>query len=153
MVQELSGGDAALWTVLDGRAKLAKADAKYSGTGGTTGHSCADCKFFIELDTKCFITEGNIVSQGVCSHFTSWEKQREPFPGDVAWEYVKKTSQKLNWKEGYVILKGDEGYQCQDCKFYLHWGACMLIKGKFKPEMSCRYILKPGEGIRLEEKM
>jgi len=150
-VRPLTRGDRGLSRVLRQRRKIPQPEARYSENAGRPGGRCGDCKFFIELDKKCFVTDGKIVEDGVCEYFTSWETSREPLPGDLVWEDVKKTGKKLTWREGYVILKGDEGYQCRDCKFYLYWGACMIVKGKFKPEMTCRYILKPGEGTRLEE--
>ena len=150
-LRPLTHGDRGLYRVLRQGEKMAQPKARYSENAGKVGRRCGDCKFFIELDEKCFITDGKIVADGVCKYFTSWEKDREPLPGDLVWEHVKKTGEKLTWKEGYVLLKGDEGYQCRDCKFYLYLGGCLIIKGKFKADMSCRYIVKPGEGVRLEE--
>lgn len=39
-------------------------------------------------------------------------------PGDVVWEFVKKTGKKLNYAEGHVISKGAEGFRCKDCKIH-----------------------------------
>jgi hypothetical protein len=60
--------------------------------------------------------------------------------------YVKDTGKKLKYKGGYVINEGATGFQCKDCKYYLYSGNCLLIGGKFKPKMSCGFIVKIGHG-------
>lgn len=70
-------------------------------------------------------------------------------PGDIVWYYIKKTSNKLRYEEGYVIAEGAEGFQCRNCKFYLYSGGCLLIKGTFRPEMSCGFIVKIGHGTEI----
>ena len=67
-------------------------------------------------------------------------------PGDIVWNFIKKTGRKLKYEEGYVIENGADGFQCKDCKFYLYSGNCLLIKGKFRPEMSCGFIVRIGNG-------
>ena len=42
-----------------------------------------------------------------------------------------------------------EGFQCKDCKYYLNTCECLLLKGKLEPEMSCAFIVKIGNGIKL----
>jgi hypothetical protein len=32
-------------------------------------------------------------------------------PGDIIWDFIKKTVRKLEYEEGHVIDKGTEGYQ------------------------------------------
>jgi hypothetical protein len=31
-------------------------------------------------------------------------------PGDIVWDFIKKIGKKLEYKEGYVIPKGAEGF-------------------------------------------
>lgn len=70
-------------------------------------------------------------------------------PGDIVWEYVKQTGSKLGYEEGYVIEEGAEGFQCKDCKYYLYSHDCLIIRGKFRPEMSCGFIVKVGNGTEM----
>ena len=46
-------------------------------------------------------------------------------PGDIAWDFIKKTGKKLRYEEGSVIPKGAEGFQCKDCKYYMYSGSCL----------------------------
>ncbi len=71
------------------------------------------------------------------------------FPGDIVWDYIKKTGNKLQYDKGDVIEKGADGFQCKDCKYYLYYKKCLLINGDFMPEMSCGYVVKIGNGTEL----
>jgi hypothetical protein len=71
-------------------------------------------------------------------------------PGDIVWDFIKKTGRKLEYEEGHVIGKGAEGYQCRDCKYYMYSDRCLLIKGTtFIPEMSCAFVVKIGNGTEV----
>ena len=79
-------------------------------------------------------------------------------PGDIVWEFVKKTGRKMAYEEGHVIDKGAENFQCKDCKYYTYYGKCLLIRGytmdnkdesRFTPEMSCGFIVKIGNGTEV----
>lgn len=72
-------------------------------------------------------------------------------PGDIVWDYIKKNNSgiKLKYDEGHVIEEGEAGFQCRDCKYYLYSGNCLLIKGMFRPKMSCGFIVKIGNGIEV----
>jgi hypothetical protein len=60
-------------------------------------------------------------------------------PGDIVWDFIKKTGTKLEYEEGHVIGKGAEGVQCKDCKYYMCANRCPLIKGTaFMPETRCK---------------
>jgi hypothetical protein len=74
------------------------------------------------------------------------------------WEFVKRMRTKLTYDEGHVINKGAESFQCKDCKYYMYYGNCLLIRGypmdngsesRFTPEMSCGFIVKIGHGTEI----
>ena len=71
-------------------------------------------------------------------------------PGDIVWDFIKKTGRKLEYEEGHVIDKGAEGFQCKDCKYYMYTNRCLLIKGNgFMPEMSCAFVVKIDNGTEV----
>jgi hypothetical protein len=97
---------------------------------------------------KCHIVKGKINNEkGVSKFFSS--KGEGMLPGDIVWMYVKEAGRKLKYKEGHIINKGATGFQCKDCKYYLYSRNCLLIEGKFKPEMSCGFFVKVGHGTEV----
>jgi hypothetical protein len=70
-------------------------------------------------------------------------------PGDVVWDYIKKTGTKLTYEQGYVFDNWAQGFQCKDCKYYMYSYCCLLIRGIFTPEMSCGFIIKIGNGTEI----
>ena len=71
-------------------------------------------------------------------------------PGDIVWDFIKKTGRKLEYEEGHVIDKGAEEYQCKDCKYYMYSNRCLLINGTgFMPEMSCAFVVKIDNGTAI----
>lgn len=142
-----AGGDNALLSVLKARSKLSPVEAAYDARGGKAKVRCGGCKFFFSVEKQCFVVHGDIAAKGVCKFFTDCETGL--LPGDVVWEYVRDTGSKLNWKEALVLKEGDKGFQCGDCKFYLYSRQCLIVKTKFKPGMTCAYIVKVGEGTPL----
>ena len=71
-------------------------------------------------------------------------------PGDIVWDFIKKTGRKLEYEDGHVIGKGAEGFQCKDCKYYMYANRCLLIKGTtFMPEMSCPFVVKIDNGTEV----
>jgi hypothetical protein len=62
---------------------------------------------------------------------------------------MKKTGRKLEYNESHVIGNGAEGFQCKDCKYYMYYDRCLLIKGTFKPEMSCAFVVKIDNGTEI----
>jgi hypothetical protein len=106
----------------------------------------------------CHIVEGNVDNEyGISKYFSP--KGEGMLPGDIVWEFVKRTGKKLTYEEGHVIDKGAENFQCRDCKYYMYYGNCLLIRGytmdnkrsesRFTPEMSCGFIVKIGQGTEL----
>jgi hypothetical protein len=142
--------DAALFRVLSSRKKISKEEAEYREDQGNDNADldkpvCGKCKFNLGDEKKCHIVEGEISNEyGISKFFCA--KGEGMLPGDIVWMFVKKTGRKLRYEEGYVIEKGAEGFQCKDCKYYMYAGKCLLIKGKFRPEMSCGFIVKVGNG-------
>jgi hypothetical protein len=96
-------------------------------------------------EKKCHVVEGEINNDYGVSKFFS-PRGDGMLPGDIVWDFIKKTGRKMEYEEGYVIGKGAEGYQCKDCKYYMHSNRCLLIKGNFMPEMSCAFVVKRGNG-------
>jgi hypothetical protein len=93
-------------------------------------------------EKKCHIVEGEINDYGISKFFSP--KGDGMLPGDIVWDFIKNTGRKLDYNEGYVIDEGAKEYQCKDCKYYMYYGNCLLIKGDFTPEMSCGFIVKIG---------
>jgi hypothetical protein len=142
--------DAALFRVLSSGKKISKEEAEYREDQGNDNADldkpvCGKCKFNLGDEKKCHLVEGDINNEYGISKFFS-PKGEGMLPGDIAWDFIKKTRRKLKYEEGYVIETGADGFQCKDCKFYMYYGNCLLIKGKFRPEMSCGFIVKIGNG-------
>ena len=93
-------------------------------------------------------TEGKINNEYGISNFFS-PKGDGMLPGDIVWDFIKKTGRKLEYEEGHVIGKGAEGFQCKDCKYYMYYDRCLLIKGTFKSEMSCAFVVKIDNGTEI----
>ena len=108
---------------------------------------CIKCKFNLGDEKKCYIVEGEINDYGISKFFSP--KDDGMLPGDIVWDFIKKTGRKLDYNEGYVIDEGAKEYQCKDCKYYMYYGNCLLIKGDFTPEMSCGFIVKIGNGTEV----
>jgi hypothetical protein len=144
--------DAALFRVLSSGKKISKEEAEYREYQREDVDPdkpvCRKCKFNLGDEKKCHVVEGEINNEYGISKFFS-AKGEGMLPGDIVWNYIKKTGRKLKDEEGYVIETGADGFQCKDCKFYMYSGNCLLIKGKFRPEMSCGFIVKIGNGTDL----
>lgn len=167
--------DSALYRVIASKKKIPKREADYHHTGQLSPRvtkksstpysyqdndylhdhhhrlhaaSCVKCKFNLGDEGKCHIVGGVIDNERGISKFFS-PKGVGMLPGDVVWEFVKNTRHKLAYKEGHVIHNGASGFQCKDCKYYLYSRNCLLIKGRFGPEMSCGFIVKVGNGTKV----
>jgi hypothetical protein len=143
----MSTSDVAFFQVLSTKKKIPKVQTGYS-ENATAGQSCIKCKFNLGDEERCHIVEGRIDNESGISKFFS-PKGDGMLPGDIVWHFIKKTGSKLDYEEGYVIAEGAKGFQCKDCKFYLYSGGCLLIKGTFRPEMSCGFIAKVGQGTQI----
>ncbi|MGB6526533.1 MAG: hypothetical protein WBF33_00350 [Candidatus Nitrosopolaris sp.] len=96
-------------------------------------------------ENRCHVVEGEINNEfGISNYFSP--KGAGMLPGDIVWDFIKKTGRKLGYDEGYVINEGADGFQCKDCKYYMYSRTCLLIKGTFTPKMSCGYVVKCGNG-------
>jgi len=146
---DMSPPDAALLQVLYNKKKISKEEANYmEQEEAGDDQSCVKCKFNLGDEYKCHIVEGKIDNEKGISKFFS-PKGDGMLPGDIVWTYVKRSGKKLKYEEGYVIEEGASGFQCRDCKYYLYSGNCLFIEGKFKPEMSCGFIVKTGHGMEI----
>jgi len=143
----MSEPDAAFLKVLETKKKISKSRAGYF-ENAPAGKSCVKCKFNLGDEEKCHVVEGRIDNERGVSQFFS-PKGDGMLPGDLVWHFVKKAGSKLGYDEGYVIKEGAQGFQCKDCKFYLYSGGCLIIKGTFRPEMSCGFIVKTGHGTEV----
>ena len=146
--------DAALYSVLSSKKKMTKYEAGYKKqeeiqseqTKDYYKRACIKCKFNLPDEKKCHIVEGEINNDYGVSNFFS-PKGDGMLPGDIVWDFIKKTGRKLEYEDGHVIGKGAVGYQCKDCKYYMYSDRCLLIKGStFMPEMSCAFVVKIGNG-------
>jgi hypothetical protein len=142
--------DTVLMHVLEKGTKISKRDANYKklDNESESEESCSKCKFNLGDEKKCHIVEGEINNEYGMSKFFS-AKGVGMLPGDIVWDYIKRTGKKLQYESGDVIDKGANGFQCQDCKYFLYYNKCLLINGSFLPDMSCGYIVKIGNGTDL----
>ena len=145
---DMSKQDSALFRVLSSKKKISKNEANYievRDDGIIDERVCSKCKFNLGDEKKCHVVEGEIDNDHGISKFFS-PKGNGMLPGDIVWDFIKKTGRKLDYDDGYVIDEGADGFQCKDCKYYMFSRSCLLIKGTFTPKMSCGYVVKSGNG-------
>jgi hypothetical protein len=144
--------DYTFYQVLQAKRKIAKRKAEYrrqtDNDASLIANSCVKCKFNLGDEGKCHVVGGTVDNERGLSKFFS-PKGHGMLPGDVVWLYVKHGGKKLKYKEGHIIKKGAQGFQCKDCKYYLYSGNCLLIEGKFSSKMSCGFIVKLGSGTKV----
>ena len=146
--RDISPPDSAFLKALYQKKKISKAEASYAIHECPRKLSCIKCKFNLGDEGKCHVVSGKIDNiKGISKFFSP--KGDGMLPGDLLWLYVKETGKKLKYKEGHVIDEGAVGFRCKDCKYYLYSRDCLLIEGKFKPKMSCGYIVKIGHGSKI----
>ena len=153
--EDIAVKDAALYNVLDSKKKMTKQEAGYreQDAGKTKNnnynHACIKCKFNLPDEKNCHIVEGEVNNENGISNYFS-PKGDGMLPGDIVWDFIKKTGKKLEYEEGHVIDKAAEGFQCKDCKYYMYTNRCLLIKGNsFMPEMSCAFVVKIDNGTEV----
>lgn len=156
--KDIVSKDNALYRVLGSKKKMTKIEAGYQeqndaemdreNVQNKSHESCVKCKFNLPDEKRCHIVEGEINNEYGISNFFS-PRGDGMLPGDIVWDFIKKNGKKLEYQEGHVISNGAEGFQCRDCKYYMYSGACLLIKGKFDPEMSCAFVIKNGNGTEI----
>jgi hypothetical protein len=156
--EDIAVKDSALYNVLNSKKKMAKHKAGYreqqkneneANNNYNNNSACIKCKFNLPAEKKCHIIEGEINNYHGISNFFS-PKGEGMLPGDIVWDFIKKTGKKLEYEEGYVIRKGAEEFQCKDCKYYMYSNRCLLIKGNaFMPDMSCAFVVKIDNGIEI----
>jgi hypothetical protein len=161
---DMSPSDSALLQVLRQKKKIHKSKANYRLTRSKKYHakkkksndddddddnqSCVKCKFNLGDERNCHVVRGKVNNEKGISKFFS-PKGDGMLPGDIVWMYVKEIGKKLKYKEGHVIKEGARGFQCKNCKYYLYSRNCLLIEGRFKPKMSCGFIVKTGHGTEV----
>ena len=157
--ENLALKDAGLYRVLNSKKKITKHEAGYREQVqekhemktadydyNHDNYACIKCKFNLSVEKNCHIVEGEINNDYGISNFFS-PKGHGMLPGDIVWDFIKKTGKKLEYEEGHVIQKGAEEFQCKDCKYYMYSNRCLLIKGNtFLPEMSCAFVVKIDNG-------
>jgi hypothetical protein len=155
--EDMAVKDAALYKVLNSKKKITKQEAGYreqeqdevkTSNNNNSNKACIKCKFNLPDEKNCHIVEGEINNDYGVSNFFS-PKGHGMLPGDIVWDFIKKTGRKLEYNEGHVIGNGAEGFQCKDCKYYMYYDRCLLIKGTFKPEMSCAFVVKIDNGTEI----
>ena len=105
--EDIAPQDAALFHHLATGKKISKEEADYKKREEISqdGQSCVKCKFNLPDEKKCQSVEGEIGNEYGISRFFS-PKGDGMLPGDMVWDFIKKTGKKLKYKEGYVIPKG-----------------------------------------------
>ena len=112
--------DAALYNVLNSKKKMTKSEAGYSeqeknekettnNNNNNNNKECIKCKFNLPDEKNCHIVEGEINNEYGISNFFS-PKGHGMLPGDIFWDFIKKTGKKLEYEEGHVIDNGAEGF-------------------------------------------
>ena len=146
--------DMALLQALEKGIKISKHDAEYQelDRSGSQKRNVQNENLILEMRKNAtLLKEKLITNMAYLSSFRlkEWACYADIFPGDIVWDYIKKTGNKLQYDKGDVIEKGADGFQCKDCKYYLYYKKCLLINGDFMPEMSCGYVVKIGNGTEL----
>ena len=120
--EDIAVKDAALYNVLNSKKKMTKQEAGYREQEinyNNSNRACIKCKFNLPDEKNCHIVEGEINNEnGISKYFSP--KGDGMLPGDVVWDFIKKTGKKLEYEEGHVIGKGAEGFQCKDRKYYMY---------------------------------
>jgi hypothetical protein len=149
--QDMTMPDASFFQVLGSKEKISKPEANYQEEKKMNHepdeYSCIKCKFNLGDEKKCHIVVGEINDHGHSKFFSP--KGDGMLPGDIVWDFIKKTGRKLEYDEGHVIDEGANGFQCKDCKYFMYSGNCLLIRGYFKPQMTCGFIVKIGNGTEV----
>src|ERR671921_1214243 len=104
--EDIAPQDAALFRPLVTGKKISKEESNYRKQEGLSqdSQSCIKCKFNLPDEKKCHIVEGEIDNEhGISKFFSS--KGDGMLPGDMVWDFIKKTGTKLKYEEGYVIPK------------------------------------------------
>jgi hypothetical protein len=150
--------DTALYNVLNSKKRMTKSEAGYreqeknekeTKNNNNNNKVCIKCKFNLPDEKNCHIVEGEINNDYGISNFFS-PKGDGMLPGDIVWDFIKKTGRKLEYEYGHVIGKGAQGFQCKDCKYYMYSNRCLLINGTaFMPEMSCAFVVKIDNGTEI----
>ena len=148
----------ALYNVSNSKKKMTKSEAGYreqeknekeTKNNNNNNKVCIKCKFNLPDEKNCHIVEGEINNDYGISNFFS-PKGDGMLPGDIVWDFIKKTGRKLEYEYGHVIGKGAQGFQCKDCKYYMYSNRCLLINGTaFMPEMSCAFVVKIDNGTEI----
>ena len=150
--EDIAVKDAALYNVLNSKKKMTKQEAGYREQEinyNNYNPACIKCKFNLPDEKNCHIVEGEINNENGISNYFS-PKGDGMLPGDIVWDFIKKTGKKLEYEEGHVIDKAAEGFQCKGCKYYMYTNSCLLIKGNsFMPEMSCAFVVKIDNGTEI----
>jgi hypothetical protein len=156
--EDVAVKDAALYNALNSKKKMTKSEAGYreqeknekeTNNYNNNNKACIKCKFNLPDEKNCHIVEGEINNDYGVSKFFS-PKGDGMLPGDIVWDFIKKTGRKLEYEEGHVIGKGAQGFQCKDCKYYMYSNRCLLINGTaFMPEMSCAFVVKIDNGTEI----
>ncbi|HYY50370.1 MAG TPA: hypothetical protein VE643_05820 [Nitrososphaeraceae archaeon] len=153
--EDIAVKDAALYNVLNSKKKMTKQEAGYreqdarKTNNNNYNRACIKCKFNLPDEKNCHIVEGEVNNENGISNYFS-PKGDGMLPGDIVWDFIKKTGKKLEYEEGHVIDMAAEGFQCKDCKYYMYTNRCLLIKGNsFMPEMSCAFVVKIDNGTEV----
>jgi hypothetical protein len=154
--QDVQDADLILVNFLSTGEKISKIDANYIeqrreqsiSNQAKEQMSCDKCKFNLPAEKFCHIVEGSVNNEVGISKFFS-PRGHGMLPGDILWHYVNQSGEKLDYEKGRVINEATEGFQCKDCKYYMNSHECLLLKGTLEPEMSCAFIVKIGNGIKL----
>ena len=99
--EDVAPQDAALFRHLATGKKISKEEANYKKQEGLSqdGQSCVKCKFNLPDEKKCHIVEGEIDNEyGISKFFSS--KGDGMLPGDMVWDFVKKTAKNWDTKKG-----------------------------------------------------
>ena len=151
---DIKEADNILYNYLNFGKKLTKEEAGYLELQNSKDkiaqnrQSCDKCKFNLPAEQICHIVEGYVHNErGISKYFSP--KGYGMLPGDIVWDYVRKTGKKLNFKTAFVINEASDGFNCKDCKFYDDLCNCLLVDGKLKPKMSCAFIVKKDNGVEI----
>jgi len=97
--KDMATKDVLLSGVLSSKRKLSKSEAEYREQERIRPETskCTVCKFNLADEKKCHIVEGEIANNGISKYFSP--KGDGMLPGDIVWDFIKKTGRKLEFEE------------------------------------------------------
>jgi len=152
--EDIAPQDAALFRHLETGKKISKEEANYRKqeeiiSQDGSHQSCIKCKFNLPDEKLCHIEEGKIDNEYGVSKFFS-PKGDGMLPGDVLWDFIKKTGKNWNIKKDMQYQKVLRDFSAKTANITCILAAVSIRGSNFTPEMSCAFVVKIGNGTEIQ---